>query len=264
MDLVIGNTSQLFRYFKEYNKDISGISSRNIDFDKIRNHSYENVFLAFAEQRTFLNEGVDFFNLINVEYTLDIINNIKKNSKKIVVYLTSELWNQYEGEIDINMAFSHSNTPYIRSKEILKKEVDLLREREGLNIQIIYPFNFNSPYRKEGFLFSKMLDVIVNKNKISVGDLDFYRDIITPRLVVESSYNTNTDTIIGSGVLINIREFYTDLLNHFDIDYNEYVKENKNTHINDRNPYYLKTQNKYRYLLTDTIYDIKKYIDTIS
>jgi nucleoside-diphosphate-sugar epimerase len=264
MDLVIGNTSQLFRYFKEYNDDISGISSRNIDFDKIGNSSYENVFLAFAEQRTFLDEGVDFFNLINVEYTLEIINNIKKNSKKIVVYLTSELWNQHEGEIDINMPFLHSNTPYIRSKEILKNEVDLLREREGLNIQIIYPFNFNSPYRKEGFLFSKMLDVIVNKNKISVGDLDFYRDIITPRLVVESSYNLNTDAIIGSGVLINMREFYTDLLNHFDIDYNEYVKENKNTHINDRSPYYLKTQNKYRHLLTDTIYDIKKYIDTIS
>jgi nucleoside-diphosphate-sugar epimerase len=264
MDLVIGNSSQLFQYFKEYKENILGISSRNIDFDQIRNNRYDNVFLAFAEQRTFLNEDVEFFNKTNVEYTLDIINNIKYNSKKIVVYLTSELWNQYEGGIDISMPFIHNNTPYIKSKEILKKEIDIIREKEGINIQIIYPFNFSSPYRKEGFLFSKMLDVILNKNKITVGDLNFYRDIITPRIVVNNSYEVDNDVIVGSGVLVNMREFYSDLLGNFNIDYNEYITENKDIHINTREPYYLKTENKYKYLLTDTIYDIKKYIGSIS
>jgi|LakMenEpi03Aug12_release.lakeMendotaPanAssembly.Ray.scaffolds.fasta_scaffold517969_1 nucleoside-diphosphate-sugar epimerase len=264
MDLVIGNSSQLFQYFKEYKENILGISSRNIDFDQIRNNRYDNVFLAFAEQRTFLNEDVEFFNKTNVEYTLNIINNIKYNSKKIVVYLTSELWNQYEGGIDISMPFIHNNTPYIKSKEILKKEIDIIREKEGINIQIIYPFNFSSPYRKEGFLFSKMLDVILNKNKITVGDLNFYRDIITPRIVVNNSYEVDNDVIVGSGVLVNMREFYSDLLGNFNIDYNEYITENKDIHINTREPYYLKTENKYKYLLTDTIYDIKKYISSIS
>lgn len=264
MDLVIGNSSQLFQYFKEYKENILGISSRNIDFDQIRNNRYDNVFLAFAEQRTFLNEDVEFFNKTNVEYTLDIINNIKYNSKKIVVYLTSELWNQYEGGIDISMPFIHNNTPYIKSKEILKKEIDIIREKEGINIQIIYPFNFSSPYRKEGFLFSKMLDVILYKNKITVGDLNFYRDIITPRIVVNNSYAGDNDVIVGSGVLVNMREFYSDLLGNFNIDYNEYITENKDIHINTREPYYLKTENKYKYLLTDTIYDIKKYISSIS
>ena len=83
MDLVIGNSSQLFQYFKEYKENISGISSRNIDFNPIRNNNYDNVFLAFAEQRTFLEGDVEFFNKTNVEYTLNIINNIKHNSKKI-------------------------------------------------------------------------------------------------------------------------------------------------------------------------------------
>ena len=249
MDLVIGNSSQLFKYFKEYKENILGMSSRNIDFDQIRNNRYDNVFLAFAEQRTFLNEDVEFFNKTNVEYTLNIINNIKYNSKKIVVYLTSELWNQYEGGIDISMPFIHNNTPYIKSKEILKKEIDIIREKEGINIQIIYPFNFSSPYRKEGFLFSKMLDVILNKNKITVGDLNFYRDIITPRIVVNNSYEVDNDVIVGSGVLVNMREFYSDLLGNFNIDYNEYITENKDIHINTREPYYLKTENKYKYLL---------------
>jgi len=264
MDLVIGNSSQLFQYFKEYKENISGISSRNIDFNPIRNNNYDNVFLAFAEQRTFLEGDVEFFNKTNVEYTLNIINNIKHNSKKIVVYLTSELWNQYEGGIDISMPFMHNNTSYIQSKEILKKEIDMLREREGINIQIIYPFNFNSPYRKEGFLFSKILDVILNKNKITVGDLDFYRDIITPRIVVDNSYTGDNDVIVGSGVLVNMREFYSDLLDNFDINYNKYITENKDNYINTREPYYLKTENKYKDLLTDTIYDIKKYISSIS
>lgn len=46
MDLVIGNSSQLFQYFKEYKENILGISSRNIDFDQIRNNRYDNVFFS--------------------------------------------------------------------------------------------------------------------------------------------------------------------------------------------------------------------------
>jgi nucleoside-diphosphate-sugar epimerase len=264
MDLVIGNTSQLFPYFKDYDKNIIGISSRNIDFEEINKRKYKNVFLTFAEQRTFLNEDPSFFNDINFKYTLDTIEKIKENSDKIVVYLTSELWNQHEGGIDLSTPFSHNNSPYIASKEILKHEIEKLRKNSGMNIQIIYPFNFNSPYRREGFLFSKMLSVILNKKIIEVGNLDFYRDITTPRIVVENSYQDIPDVIVGSGVLINMRKFYVDLLAHFNIDYFEYVIENKNKHVNTREPYYLKTENKYKNLLIDTIYDIEKYSNSFS
>lgn len=264
MDLVIGETSQLFPYFREYNKNIKGISSRNIDFEEIEKNLYDNVFLTFAEQRTFLAEDVAFFSEINVKYTLEVIHRIKKNTKKIVVYLTSELWNLCSGEIDLSTPFSHTNSPYIKSKEILKYEIDKLRESEDINIQVIYPFNFNSPYRKEGFLFSKFLSVIRDKAPVHVGDLDFYRDMVTPKMIVESSYASTSDVIVGSGLLINVKQFYSDLLNHFNIDYNEYVLENRQSHINNRGSYYLKTQNKYNNLLTDTIYDIEKFFNRIS
>ena len=264
MNLVIGNTSQLFPYFKEYDKDVIGISSRNIDFKEINKHYYDNVFLVFAEQRTFLNESIDFFNNINVYYTLDIINNIKHNTNRIIVYLTSELWNQYEGEIDLDIPFLHNQSPYIKSKEILKYKIDELREKENVNIKLLYPFNFNSPYRKQGFLFSKFMDVILNKNQIKVGDLNFYRDIIHPKTIVEISYLCNEDTIVGSGILVNMKEFYKNILDYFNINYSEYVLEDKNIHPNTREPYYLKTDNKYNNLVTDTIYDITKYKSSIS
>jgi GDP-D-mannose dehydratase len=264
MNLVIGNTSQLFPYFKEYDKDVIGISSRNINFKEINKQYYNNIFIVFAEQRTFLNKPVEFFNKVNVDYTLDIINNIKYNTNKIVIYLTSELWNQYEGEIDINTPFLHNQSPYIKSKEILKYKIEELREKENINIKMIYPFNFNSPYRKQGFLFSKFMDVILNKNQIKVGDLNFSRDIIHPKVIIETSYKCTQDTIVGSGVLINIKNYYKDILNHFNINYNDYVLEDKNIHLNTREPYYLKTNNKYNTLTLDTIYDITKFQNTIS
>ena len=62
-NLVIGSTSQLSNYFPpNYEK----ISSRDIDFDKIRKKTYESIYLLFAEQRTFINESLDFFNKTNI------------------------------------------------------------------------------------------------------------------------------------------------------------------------------------------------------
>ena len=64
----------------------------------------------------------------------------------------------------------------------MEYRVNLLRNF-GVDIKIIYPFNFNSPYRKPGFLFSKFMDVILHNKKITVGDLNFCRDITHPKLI---------------------------------------------------------------------------------
>lgn len=259
MNLVIGNTSQLFPYFQEYDKDIKGISSRNINFEEISKHYYDNILLTFAEQRTFLNESLEFYTRINVNYTIDIINKIKNQTDNIIVYATGDLWDLCEGEITIDTPFNHRNTSYIKSKEILVNKIKELREKEQINIKIIYPFNFSSPFRRPDFLFYKFLKVILNKEKITIGDLNFSRDIVHPKLVVKESLNSKTDTVIGSGVLINVKTFYVDLLKAFDLDYNQYVTEEINYFTSDRNPFYFKTDNKYFNLLEDTIQDIKKY-----
>ena len=263
MNLIIGNTSQLTPYFKELDSNILTVSSRGFTLEKIGNQQFDRAFLTFAEQRTFLNEDVDFFTKINVDYTVDVIVKLAPMVKTFVVYSTSELWNGYGGGITLDMPFNNNNTPYIKSKELMEYRINMLRLHHGIDIKIVYPFNFNSPYRKEGFLFSKFMRVILNGEHITVGDLNFTRDIIHPKLIVDVSLNTKTDVIIGSGILINIKQFYVDLLKEFSIIYEEYVTEDSGSFVNTREPYFLKTDIKYNNLLKDTVNDIRKFKDSI-
>lgn len=255
-NLVIGNTSQLAHYFPNgYDK----ISGRNIDYKTIRSKKYDVIFITFAEQRTFLNESEKFFTDVNVSYTLEVINNLKDYCNKIVIYSTAELWNNYEGQVSVNMGFDFNYTPYIKSKEILSNYIN---EYKGnyQNVHIIYPFNFNTPYRKEGFLFSKIFDSLINKSKNTTGDLNFKRDIIHPLTIVNNSITTNNDLLIGSGGLYNIEIFIKDLFSLYNLDYKDYIMINGSNNLpNKRKNYYsaIKYSN-YDELLKLTIYDIQE------
>jgi nucleoside-diphosphate-sugar epimerase len=255
-NLVIGNTSQLSYYFpRGYDK----ISGRNIDYKTIRDKRYDVIFITFAEQRTFLNESEKFFTDVNVSYTLEVINNLKDYCNKIVIYSTAELWNNYEGQVSVNMGFDFNYTPYIKSKEILSNYIN---EHKGnyQNVHIIYPFNFNTPYRKEGFLFSKIFDSLINKSKNTTGDLNFKRDIIHPLTIVNNSITTNNDLLIGSGGLYNIEIFIKDLFSLYNLDYKDYIMINGSNNLpNKRKNYYSSIKySNYDELLKLTIYDIRE------
>ncbi len=113
--LIIGSTSQLSNYFpSQYEK----ISSRNIDIGKIKNGKYRKVYILFAEQRTYLNENEKFFVDVNVNYTINLINQIKDYVGDVIVYSTSELWNDYDGEVFVDNPYKYNYSPYIKSKEI--------------------------------------------------------------------------------------------------------------------------------------------------
>ena len=255
-NLVIGNTSQLAHYFPNgYDK----ISGRNIDYKTIRGKKYDVIFITFAEQRTFLNECEKFFTDVNVSYTLDVINNLKDYCNKVIIYSTAELWNNYEGEVSVNMGFNFNYTPYIKSKEILSNYINEHKEKYQ-NVHIIYPFNFNTPYRKEGFLFSKIFDSLINKNKNTTGDLSFDRDIIHPLTIVKNSITTNNDLLIGSGELYNIEIFIKDLFSLYNLNYKDYIMINGSNNLpNKRKNYYSSIKySNYDELLKLTIYDIRK------
>jgi nucleoside-diphosphate-sugar epimerase len=254
--LIIGDTSQLnFYYPKEYDR----MSSRNIDIDLINSKKYNTIYLLFAEQRTFLNENEKFFTDINVNYTIKLIDKIKNDCRKIVIYSTSELWNDYDGEVSVDLPFKYNYTPYIKSKEIL---CNLIKDNRDIynNVKIVYPFNFNSPYRKEGFLFSKIFKSIIEKIPIEIGDLNFMRDIIHPSLIVNRSIETNDDILIGSGELINVENFVKDLYKINNLVYDEYVHSvSYNNLSNIRKNYYSKIKySNYNDLLNLTHEDIRK------
>ena len=259
-NLVIGNTSQLSHYFpKEYEK----ISSRNINYKTFSRKKFDSVYLSFADQRTFIQDNEDNFIDVNFHYTMDVINFFKPLAKKIVIYSTCELWNNVEGPVNIDTPFNYNYSPYIKSKELLTSYIKASREYHP-NVIILYPFNFNSPYRKGGFLFGKIFDSIINKKKIEIGDTDFYRDLIHPSYVVQRSIDAKSDTLIGSGNLININKFIKDLYKEMNMNYEDYVTENSLNNLQvKRKDFYCETNVTYPYylLLIKTIEDIKKWIN---
>jgi nucleoside-diphosphate-sugar epimerase len=269
-NLVIGNTSQLAYYFPEYYEKIS---SRNINYDYYKDKFYDRVFLCFAEQRTFSNLSQKDFYKINVIETMKVIDFFVQRCNNLIIYGTAELWNNHEGEINIEMPFNYEFSPYISSKEDICSMINNLRSNNDdelhmhyRKIIILHPFNFNSTYRKNGFLFSKIFDSIINKKIIEIGNTYFYRDLIHPKYVVERSILAEKDEIIGSGRLTYINNFIRDLYDHFNLDYEKYVIEKFDKYIlNNRHIYYLKSKRclyNYDDLLQDTLRDLYQKILT--
>ena len=251
--LVIGNSSQLSHYFPD---DYQRISSRNINFSEYKDNKYDRVYMCFSEQRTFLkNDGI--FKDINLSYTINILSDFVRISDKIIVYGTSELWNKYNGVINISLPVDYHSTPYIESKDIMTNAIKKL----GMsNVIIVHPFNFNSIHRKEGFLFSKIFNSLLYNKKIEIGDTYFYRDLIHPKFVVEESIKSDKDIIIGSGRLTFVNDFIRDLYKGMDMDYDCYVTENiKNNLDIKRNINYSDTfVCDYKKLLETTLDEIKR------
>lgn len=256
-DLIIGNTSQLSYYFP---KDYIKISSRNIEYNLYKNKKIDSVYVLFAEQRTFLKEDELFFSKINVDYTLEVVNFFKEISNKVTIYSTSELWNDYEGEVGVEAPFKYNYSPYIKSKDILCSYINENRSKYS-NVNIVYPFNFNSPYRREGFLFSKIFNSVIQKMPITIGDINFYRDITHPSIITKNSISSNKDMLIGNGELISIKKFVEDIYKNFGLKYEDFVISNTQNNLsNSRKNYFSKIKySSYSELLDLTCYDIQKY-----
>lgn len=256
-NLVIGNTSQVSHFFPE---NFQKISSRNLDFDFLKKNEWDEVHLCFGESRKFLDES-NYYEEINYSLTKELIELLNYNSKKIVIYSTCELWNKYSGSISLSQPFDFYLTPYLESKYRITKFV--LNNKKLKNTLVMFPFNFNSIYRDENFLFGKIFNSIIHKKEILIGDTYFYRDLIHPKFVVKESLMSKTHKIIGSGRLTHVNDFIRDLYKNFDLSYNDLVKEESSKFVeyDKRNEYYLKNNKclyPYNELLIDTYQDIKK------
>lgn len=257
-NLVIGNTSQLSHYFpEEYNK----ISSRDINYPLLTKRKWKRVYVCFGESRKFI-DNIENFDKINYHLTLNVIEKFKDISENVLIYSTCELWNNYDGPINLNLNFDFYKTPYLNSKYKITKHV-LNNEKKYSNVIVLFPFNFNSTYRSTDFLFGKIFNSIKNKNIIEIGDTYFYRDIIHPKYVGGKSINANSHEIIGSGRLIFVNDFIRDIYAHYKMNYEDYVVESiyKYNEYEKRKEYYLKSEKTlyhYNQLLMDTIEDIDK------
>lgn len=253
MKLIIGNTSQISKYFPdEYVK----ISSRNIP-NTIFDSNYEEIHLVFG-----LNiKGLDSskYDEINYYYTLDLIKKFSKISNKIIVYSTCELWSDCWGGIDLSTPFKFHEDPYILSKW---KTVETIKSLNFKNVFIVYPFNFNSKYRDSNFLFGKIFNSIINKQSIEIGNTYYYRDLLHTSYVAKICQNITEDTIIGSGRMFFVNDVIKDLYEKNGLSYDELVTENISRYnYIPKNEYYLKLNNNiysYNNLIQDTLNDLKK------
>lgn len=259
-NLIIGHTSQLATFFPD---SYERVSARDINFDDYLGNFYDRVYILFAEQRTFDKSLLEEdFLKVNVELTSKFIEFFSKISNKVIVYGTAELWNNHDGEIDINTEINYKYSPYIKSKEVLYKTIiDNRNMNKWENVIIIHPFNFNSLNRKEGFLFYKVFNSLMNDVVINVGILDINRDIIHPKYLVNKSLTSDEDCIIGSGKLTNVGNFIKELFSSFDKNSDDYIiTDITSTSNHTGNEFWLKSNEKYENLLKDTIGEINKKI----
>lgn len=256
-DLLIGNTSQLSHYFESSN-EIVKISSRD-NVSQYSKQEWDSVYLCFGESRKFIKDSY-LYKKINQDLTLNYINLFQNQAKKIIVFATCELWNMYSGAIDLTTTMAHWDTEYLQSKREL---VETIKQNKYTNVVIVYPFNFNSINRNDNFLFGKIFESIIYKKQIVVGNTYFYRDMISPKFLVDTILKAENDIIVGSGRLTFVNDFIRDIYKNFGLNYESFVKEDLTEYkeYNKNNEYYLKSK-KYLYsydeLLKFTLEDIEK------
>jgi GDP-D-mannose dehydratase len=225
MNLVIGKSSQLAHYFPE---DYIKISSRKVNFDYLKSNKWNSAYLTFAEQRIY-EHNIDYVTP-NYLYTMEIINSLLDNTDKIVCYTSCELWNGLSGVISTLTPPNFNLTnEYTISKLLLMNKIHELQKYDSRYRKVIFmhPFYFNSVYRSQYFLLGKVFQSILNKEKIKVGNLNFERDMVHAKFVVNKSIESTTDCMIGSGQLFNVRDFVIDLYQRNNMNFHDFVEENK-------------------------------------
>lgn len=216
--IIIGETSQLSYY---YPKEITKISARQPINESVYQECWDKVYLFFAEQRTYFSknkEYKDLFYKVNFDLTMEIVKKIK--SKKIIFLSTSELWNLENGPISIDTPWNYEENYYIDSKNKITKKL-----LEDERVLIHYPFNYNSIYRKDTFLFHKIFSSIITKTKIKIGNVNINRELLHAKFVYREIEKKHKHSIIGAGQLINIKKFILDLYKMNNLDYNDFVTE---------------------------------------
>jgi len=256
MNLVLGSTSQLSHYFPD---DYIKISSREIDLNSLKKTKWDAVYICFGEHRTYLTKTEDekikeLFWSVNVKKTLDVIENLKEVSNKVVYYSTAELWNNTTGPIQLTDPFCFYENIYTNSKRHVS---ETLRDKVKYpNVSVIYPFNFNSVYRAQEFLFGKIFKSIINKTPVSIGDVQYYRELLHPQMVVDASVEIlpGVDEVVGSGRVVHVGDFIELLYMYSGLNYREMVEEDTSTpSIYRKNVFYSSKRNEK--------YDVDRLID---
>ena len=126
------------------------------------------------------------------------------------------------------------NSPYASGKLLNHRKVSSLRNEYNWNIYSGIMFNHESEYRKDEFLFMKIITTAykIKKNreyKLKLGSLEYCRDWsyagdIVEGIMLLTKEGTDFDYVLGSGIGTSIQQLVEIIFNLFDLDYKNYVE----------------------------------------
>lgn len=254
-NLIVGKTSQISRFFPD--DSFKKVDSKNLNLSLFDNN-WGIVVLALGENRKNI-EDISLYEKVNFDLTLELIDFFSPRSERVITFSSCELWNRSSGPVDLEVPYEYFNTPYVLSKKKLSEVI--MNSSTHKNVDVVFPFNFNSIYRDENFLFGKVFNSIINEVRIEIGDTYFYRDLIHPSFVVSKILEKKGHQVIGSGRLTFVNDFIRDLYKAFGLKYENFVYENLEGYIENekRYEYYYKSLEclyPYETLLENTIKEI--------
>jgi len=166
------------------------------------------------------------------------------------------------------------NSPYASGKLSNHKKISSLRNKYDWNIYSGIMFNHESEYRKNEFLFMKVITTaykIKNKNEttLKLGSLEYFRDWSYAKDIVEgilllTQEGVEFDYVLGSGVGTSIENLVDIIFNLFDLDYKNYVEvENSILRINDPKVIISNPNKIYKELGWKTKHTLENFIEKV-
>ena len=164
-------------------------------------------------------------------------------SKKKIKFLNASSGEIFGGSKSYKK-FNENSTYFPRSFYALSKIISLeviksYRKQFGLWACNAILFNHESPLRAKGFVIKKIIDFVKNvKNKrtdkkLQIGNFNIIRDWgwapeYSNAIINIINYKVPSDFIIATGRGYKLRNILKKVFNHYNLDYKNFIKTNKN------------------------------------
>ena len=240
-----------------------------VRFDQIYNLSGpSNVYESLNQPVETKNNIIKIFN--------NLTENIIKSGKLINFFQasSSEMYgNNGEKVLDEKSKFN-PNSAYAEAKLINHKKILMYKNELNWNITSGIMFNHESEFRKNNFLFMKIINKALeikkkNKGFLEVGSLDYKRDWSYAQDIVDAMYLINKNPksgvyVIGSGSSYSIERIIDRVFNVLNLDYKNFIKVNPKL-LRDGDPVEIfsnhqKLKNDYRW---EPKYNLERFIKKI-
>jgi len=186
---------------------------------------------VFGENRTFLpptEANKQFFQHVNIELCVQAAQRVRDRCKRAVFFGTAELWSKCHGAVYPHTRENAFDSLYVYSKSIMRDKLMQLNLQET---RIVHPFNFNSMHRKGDYLFGKVFKSIANREKITIFDTYFARDIVSPVHVVKTALDPTLpqEILVGSGKSTQINYLIREMYSAAALQFEDFVTEDLST-----------------------------------